>query len=247
MINVYSSIIPGIVSSLIAVALIEAYRLARQRFYHRALRRLLPIFKDQVTLICPALAPRQESYDLGLLTYYDAYALGFLLEAASRLRVRTEVVSSTLRSSEATPAIVCLGGPYSNRFTKSILSEFCPGFSAATDNDDDAFRCGTNTFRNLESNSHAFLVRLSAQTTRRSGDVLLLWGIEEIGTAAAAFYWMDRAKNIYRDYSHGDFFLSIKIDPRLGFRSLPQEHLDVSRDAFAQPVAAAYGSPDLPT
>ena len=115
-----------------------------------------------------------------------------------------------------------------------MLAEFCPGFSDAGTRS--PYRCGPHVFDHLDSKSHAFIVRLSPKTTGRGAPVLLLFGIEMIGTAAAAYYCTERAKALHRKHRSGDFFVAIQVDPRLGFRSLPLQHLDLTRVAFTTPA-----------
>jgi hypothetical protein len=99
-------------------------------------------------------------------------------------------------------------------------------------------QCGGYEYRHSEGETYAFIMCLSPATTDLGGSVLLLWGLESIGTAAAAFYFAEKVVELYKEFGKGDFVIAIRLDPRLGYKALPRQHVDITEPARAKPDGA---------
>lgn len=239
--GVVLSLASGIISSLLAVSIVELYGVGRRRYRRRALKALLPDVAGRCTVVVPALPWVERSASRGLLTYDDASAFAYAIGAAHLVDTTVEVTSSRLASREASPALVCIGGPRVNTFTESLTAEHHPGLRLVEEGSRLYVDCGGRQFRDTPTRSYGFVGRLSSRSTGRGGAALLLWGLDGIGTIAAAYYFVDRITVLHQAFPDGDFLIAVEIDPRLGYKALPAGHVDLTAAALGAGGAASGG------
>lgn len=234
----------GIISSVLAVLLVEIYLWLRRRYRHRALRWL--VGADTVSVSTPVYPRAQNAHPAGLLTTYDAIGLAHVLEACNRIGTMP-VVTRSGESSENSPLdVVAIGGPSGNQVTATFLKAYCPGFEILTDPESGelSYRCGDRVFVRTEDETFAFIVRLSPKETGLPGTALIAWGHSAVATASAG-YFLARYPQTLRKVGKGSFFVAISVRWVLGYRSFDTRPIDLTRAAFAPPVGGSSGAPPV--
>lgn len=240
-------LIAGVVSSVLAVLLVEIYLWLRRRYRHRALRWL--VGTDTVSVITPVYPWAENAHPAGLLTTYDAIGLAHVLEACNRVGT-VPVVTRSGESAENSPLdVVAIGGPSGNQVTSTFLKAYCPGFEVLTDSETGqlSYRCGDRVFSRTDDETFAFIVRLSPRETGLPGTALIVWGHSAVATASAGYY-LARYSQSLRKVGKGSFFVAISVRWVLGYRSFDTRPIDLTREAFApRPVRAALPAALPPT
>lgn len=237
-------LVAGVVSSVLAVVLVEIYLWLRRRYRQRALRWL--VGTDTAAVITPVYPWAENSHPAGLLTTYDAIGLAHVLEACNRVGT-VPVVSRSGDSAENAPLdVIAIGGPSGNQVTSTFLKAYCPGFEIITDPETGhlSYRCGEHTFTRSDDETFAFIVRLSPRDTGLPGTALMVWGHSAVSTASAGYYVARYAPSL-RKVGKGSFFVAISVRWVLGYRSFDTRPIDLTKTAFAEPVPAA-GRGDRP-
>ncbi|MFG1921723.1 hypothetical protein [Cryptosporangium sp. NPDC048952] len=234
-------LIAGVVSSVLAVLLVEIYLWLRRRYRRRALRWL--VGTDTVSVITPVYPWAENSHPAGLLTTYDAIGLAHVLEACNRVGT-VPVVTRSGESSENSPLdVVAIGGPSGNQVTSTFLKAYCPGFEVLTDPETGylSYRCGDRVFARTEDETFAFIVRLSPRETGLPGTALIAWGHSAVSTASAGYYLARYAQSL-RKVGKGSFFVAISVRWVLGYRAFDTRPIDLTRAAFAPLVGESRGA-----
>ncbi|EXG80592.1 hypothetical protein [Cryptosporangium arvum] len=231
-------LIAGIISSVLAVLLVEIYLWLRRRYRQRALRWL--VGTDTVSVITPVYPWAENAHPAGLLTTYDAIGLAHVLEACNRVGT-VPVVTRSGESAENSPLdVVAIGGPSGNQVTSTFLKAYCPGFEIITDpvTGQLSYRCGDRVFTRSDDETFAFIVRLSPRETGLPGTALIAWGHSAVATASAGYY-LAKYPSALRKVGKGSFFVAISVRGVLGYRSFDTRPTDLTRTAFAPPVGGS--------
>ncbi|MFI5960435.1 hypothetical protein [Cryptosporangium sp. NPDC051539] len=228
-------LVAGVVSSVLAVLLVEIYLAVRRRYRKRALRWL--IGTETASVVTPVYPWAEQGHPSGLLTTYDAIGLAHVLEACNRLGT-VPVVTRSGDSTENSPLdVIAIGGPSGNQVSATFLKAYCPGFEVLTDPETGrlSYRCGGRVFERTDDETFAFLVRLSPHETGLPGTALVVWGHSAVATAAAG-YFVARYPEALRKIGKGSFFVAISVRYVLGYRSFDTRPIDLTAAAFAPPV-----------
>jgi hypothetical protein len=242
--GIAEELVAGVVSSVLAVLLVEVYLWLRRRLRQRSLRWLLG---TETCAVVTPVAPLSE-HPAGLLTTYDAIGLAHVLEACNRVGA-VPVITRSGESAENAPLdVIAIGGPAANKVSATFLKSYCPGFEILEDptTGSVAYRCGIRTFEHSADEVFAFLVRLAPKETGLPGTALLAWGHSSLATASAGYY-VARYASALRKVNKGSFFVAISVRPGLGYRSFDTRPIDLSAAAFAPPKIAPALTPDPPT
>ncbi|GAA3398621.1 hypothetical protein [Cryptosporangium minutisporangium] len=235
----------GVVSSVLAVLLVEIYLWLRRRYRQRTLRWL--IGTDTAAIVTPVYPWAENSHPAGLLTTYDAIGLAHVLEACNRIGT-VPVVSRSGESAENSPLdVIAIGGPSGNQVTATFLKAYCPGFEILTDPETGrlSYRCGGRVFERTEDETFAFIVRLSPKETGLPGTALIAWGHSAVSTATAGYYLARYSKSL-RKVGKGSFFVAISVRWVLGYRSFDTRPIDLTSAAFAPPPEPPRSLPPAP-
>jgi hypothetical protein len=226
------SLLAGILSSIIAVTIIELYRQIRKRYDHRVIRRVTGFADSTCTIIVPAF-PVESPVATGLISVPDAIALAYVLETCSIVKCKANVMSMKRIEDNLASSIVTIGGPSGNEITGSLLRNYCPGFHVRNSNDFEStyYECGDERFTNDTDTAIAFIVKLASQHTQLPGTALLLWGHFGIGTNAAAFF-LKEYSTILASLQRESFFVALSLNLSLGYRSVSKSIIDLSDNAF---------------
>lgn len=234
------NLIGGIISSLIAVALVETYRIIRKKTTLRPLRQMLAN-PQRVGIAMPDFPLYVDNRTGSLLALHDAFALAHVLETCSKIGAETVIASTSALPEDLPEVLICIGGPYSNETTRTQLASYCPGFQRIDSSTYNAgFASGNEIFQEDADNSWAFVARLSIEVTGREGEVILLWGASALATATAAYYFSEHAKRLTK-VGNRSIFVALNVNPHLGYRSVPANPIDVTSSAFTpqqNPAAA---------
>ncbi|GAA0266118.1 hypothetical protein [Cryptosporangium japonicum] len=237
-------LIAGIISSVLAVLLVEIYLWLRRRYRQRALRWL--VGTDTVSVITPVYPWAENAHPAGLLTTYDAIGLAHVLEACNRVGT-VPVVTRSGESAENSPLdVVAIGGPSGNQVTSTFLKAYCPGFEILTDpvTGQLSYRCGDRVFTRSDDETFAFIVRLSPRETGLPGTALIAWGHSAVATASAGYY-LAKYPQALRKVGKGSFFVAISVRWVLGYRSFDTRPIDLTKTAFAEPAGGSRPVPAL--
>jgi len=225
------NLVGGIISSILAVFVVEAYRLMRTRYDHRALRQVTQFSESRCAIIAPTFPV--EATELprptGLLTLSDATALAYVLDVCSTIKCQTTVVSHKRIESDIGSGIICIGGSFGNDATKSMLNTYCAGFHIHSEGGFRAtyYQCGEHRFGADPENAYAFVVKLSSGYTGLPGNVILLWGHYGVATTAAAYFLVRDAKALAA-LKKESFFVALSLNLSLGYRSISTSMVDLS-------------------
>jgi hypothetical protein len=102
----WKALVPGVVSSFIALLLVGTYGLGQRKYARHALKQILPSADNRCAFVCPAIGSSERS----LMSHNDAVALGYLVGMADKINVEFQIVSCMIGSSDAPSAVVTIGG-----------------------------------------------------------------------------------------------------------------------------------------
>jgi hypothetical protein len=228
-----ANLVAGIISSLFAVMLVEMYQLTRKSLTQRPLRKVFGSSGRRAILVpkFPGSGPDN------LLDTHDAIGLAHILSVLNRFRIDADVLSSERVPDEIPANLICIGGWSGNSTTAFFMQRYCPGFVTRGDKKEGGsyrttyYEAGGKTFIDGDDDRWGFIVKLSPAYTGLSGTVLLLWGHDGIGTAAAAFFASQYASKLSK-LNQDAFFVSILANKKLGYRSVQLTPIDISTDVF---------------
>jgi hypothetical protein len=231
-VDLATNLVGGIVSSLIAVALVEAYSLVRKALTQRPLKILLGR-ASRVGIAVPDIPIEVNERTSSIIALHDSFALAHLLEACGKIRAQTVVASTSRLPDDLPKTLISVGRPYSNPTTRAHLTRHCQGFlNEETEDGIHRYQIGSEILEESADTTWGFIVRLDSEVTQREGDLLLIWGASALGTAAAAYYFAVRPEVLVQ-ISRASLFVAINVNPRLGYRAVPTSVLDLTADAIA--------------
>jgi hypothetical protein len=102
-------LVSGVISSVLAVLLVELYLIVRRRLRHRSLRAVLNRPR-RVTLVAPIFPHAAGLNTISLMGTHDAYAIAHILDAYRRLGGEPSVASAGRLSDGLDGDLVCIGG-----------------------------------------------------------------------------------------------------------------------------------------
>jgi hypothetical protein len=233
------TIASGVVSSILAILCVEAYRWARRSLIRRALANVLAIQGGSALIVASI---KDKEVERKAVDYRDAYAIGHLLELCARIHIDAKMEVFHRRSEigdECT--FLSVGGPLSNDFTEEALRRFVPSFRLLEKVDIEVsqpgvlrkdgkhkdyrgFGIGDKELLASEYEEPAILVKLTPEVLKQDRTVHLIFGYSGQGTAAAAYY-LSRYYS-YIDGKHGKnaYCISIQVSRRDMYKSVPIEH-----------------------
>jgi hypothetical protein len=234
----WTSLLSGVASSLIAVALLESYRVRRTRLDRRPIRRALGGAKSYAIISPSYPQSRRNHTELGLLTTDNAYALADVIEACRLINARTVMCPVSNAPPDIPDDQILLGGQIANEWTRWYLEEFCPGFQirGATEESDTIetpyYECGGDSFVESEERAWSFVVKLGNDVTGMDRTIVMLFGRSSFGTSEAARILRARP-GLLNVRTSKSFFYAASSQRRQGYHSLPTSIMDLSEHAFA--------------
>ena len=230
--NLAISLLAGVLSSIVAVLIVELYRRGREKYYHQAIRMVLDFTGSRCTIIAPAF-PLESPSRSGLITIHDATAIAYILEACSLIKCQAEVMASKRMDRDLAQNLVAIGGPWGNSVVAHFLRKYCARFIVRNLEDfQNAYsECTDRQFSDDEDTAYAFIVKLGPERTQLPGSVLLIWGHHGEGTSAAAYFLRQYPKTLSK-LGKESFFVVISLNRALGYRSVSANILDISDDVF---------------
>ncbi len=234
--NLAISLLAGVLSSIVAVLIVELYRHSREKYYLRTIRKLLDFTDSLCTIIAPAF-PLESPSRSGLITIHDATAIAYVLETCSLIKCQATVMASKRIERDLAQNLVAIGGPWGNSVVAYFLRKYCGRFTVRNLEDfQNAYsECADRRFSDDEDTAYAFIIKLGPERTRLPGSVLLLWGHHAEGTSAAAYFLRQYPKTLSKLRAES-FFVVLSLNRALGYRSVSTNVLDISDDAFGDSV-----------
>jgi hypothetical protein len=230
----------GVVSSLVAVALVETYLRLRRVREQRALARALG-FRRSTCSIVPTRYDREPGSP-PLTGARDAVALAYVLNACHAVRTEPVVEWDDPMDGLFKANLVSIGSWSGNQLTASLMRQYCPGFvthNAAAEHTDFAsihYSCGPHVFASDADVTHAFIVRLTTEKTGIPGSVTLLWGHYGVGTIAAAHVLTGTPELLTPFLARGSFAVALTANRKLGYRAVSRNLIDLTDHAFTAPL-----------
>lgn len=243
MTTIISSLVEGIVASLIAVVILEVYRIIRRSLSYRPVRRILG-GAARFGIVAPSYPQTRTSVSPGLLTTDNAFALAELIDACRKISAEP-VLSPVARIADNFPDdLILLGGHIANDLTNQFLKDYCPGFKihgTAGDSPDQAldtifYSCGGRSFVDTDQDAWAFIAKLSPDLTHNPRIVAMVWGRSSFGSAAAAHILARRARLLHAKEGRS-FFYALRMARQVHYQAFPADTFDLTSEAFrtAQP------------
>jgi hypothetical protein len=238
MTTITSSLVEGVVASLIAVMILEAYRITRRSLSHRAIRRILGS-AARFGIVAPSYPQTRTSVSLGLLTTDNAFALAELIDACRKIGAEP-VLAPVARITDNFPDdLILLGGHIANDLTYQFLKYYCFGFKIHGSVDDSPeqalktifYSCGERRFVDTDQDAWAFIAKLSSDFTHSPRVVAIVWGRSSFGSAAAAHFLASRAKLLGAQRGRS-FFYALRMARQLHYQALPTEIVDLTGEVF---------------
>jgi hypothetical protein len=236
----YNPVLGGILASACFAIISSMYLLCVRRISNVSLKSLIPSSDSNVAVVCPAGSKNGNPGEEARMTPEEAMALAEVLQCVGTLNKRPGVYSCTETMRQS--GVVSLGGLQNNAFTRTLVSEFCPGLQidiSTSRGDEDhgvCIRYGSETTRPTPDRSIAFIIYLSGSITGCENSALLIFGQYGIDTVAAARYIRTKARQLYRDFRGRDFAVQLETHPGLGYQGFPKRHRNISAEVFASQV-----------
>ena len=247
------ALVSGVVSSILAVAVVEVYLRLRDGLRRRTLRQTLGFYREPCSIITPAHMIEGSRWN-EMLEIGDVFAIGHALALCERVKSPATLVSSLARGPRLDKNKIVIGGWGANEVTASLLATYCPGLlihrgtSGQADPSDEAaaawagifYQCGDVVLRESPDVTNAFVIKLAKDLTGLDDSILIAWGHEDLGTTAAMFYLSDPPPLLSRTGGRS-FFVALRVQQKLGYRGVIQPVLDLTQAAFT-PLPVDAGS-----
>lgn len=242
------SIVAGVLSSLIAIGLVEVYRGLRQSFTHRSLKNVLRLHFPSCTIVSPIFSNPglPDQWSRTLVHYRDGYAFGHLFNLCQRVGVEASLIPhNKLSEYQELQDILCVGGPISNSVTSRYLRRNLPGVCvvdgegqpSAEWKRNGGFVIGSRTLLETDTDQYAFLAKITEAELGQQRTVHLLFGFGAMGTAAASYLWKHFSE-IHKQKGKGRYFIALKFLPPEGYKSVHIAYDDYTDEAFSRPQEA---------
>jgi hypothetical protein len=237
----YNPLLAGILSSAFFAILSSMYLYCLRRMRNISLKSLIPDSDSNVAVVCPAASKNGNLSKEACMTAEEAMALAEVLQCIGTINKKPGVYSCTETMRQS--GVISLGGLQKNAFTRTLLSQLCPGLkidispSCGGEDDEVCISYGSKSIRPTPESSIAFIIYLSESTTRCENAALLIFGQYGIDTVAAARYVRTRARQLYYDSRGRDFVVQIETHPSLGYQGFPKRHQNISTEVFASQVS----------
>ncbi|HDD44712.1 MAG TPA: hypothetical protein ENG63_07630 [Candidatus Desulfofervidus auxilii] len=241
------TILAGVISSLLAVFLVESYLIVKRKIHRRRLKKVLS-FHGQV---CHIIAPiYHQELKNGLIHYRDAYAFSHLFELCHRLNVEGKLIPFHKISDVAeADDLIVVGGPLSNKITSNYLRKYCPGFqliyekeasefkelpAAANVRYVTGFRCGKHVLMANDDEEYGILVKITEKELDQERTVHIVFGYSGIGTGAAAYFLWKYYGKLFKKFGENKYFIAMKVSRHESYKSISATYIDLTSDAFEE-------------
>jgi hypothetical protein len=237
---IFNSLIEGVLASLVAVVIIEIYRIVRRSLSYRAIRSVLE-GSGRFGIVAPSYPHTRSLASAGLLTTDNAFALAEIIDVCRKLGAEP-VLSPVARIADNFPDdMILLGGHIANDLTGRFLSEYCTGFKihgTLSDQPDQAsetiyYSCGERKFIDSSEDAWAFVAKLSSDLTGNPRTIVMVWGRSSFGSAAAA-HFLARRTRLLNAKQGQSLFYALRMSRQLHYQSLPTEIANISEKVFTR-------------
>ncbi len=236
-------LLSGIISSLIAVGLLELYILIKKQFRLKSLKSVLSIHSDSCSIVAPI---HKQEKTRGLIHHRDAYAFGHLFELVNRLSKEANLIPFHKISETAEAGdMMAVGGPMSNEITEIYIKKYLPTFALIYANEANemknvpntsgyvtGFRIGDESFLTTDEDEFGILIKLTDKVLDQNRSVHLLFGYTARGTAASAYYLWKHFKQICKEFRNEKYFITINVPRNEGYKVISKSFINHTKAAF---------------
>lgn len=241
-------LLAGVISSLLAVLLVEGYLGFRRRITHRSQRNVWQLPGPDASVVAPVFrsaqgATKQLDLQGGLLSTYDALGIAHLLGAGQRVGLQLELHPYDRLPTAGLTSGISLGGPASNSITRDLLEQYFPGFKpimidinsrelfTSQGLNISGWECGGARFEDDSRFGWAFVVRLCSDVSGTDGVMHFCFGLSDVGTAAAGYYLAEQSKQLEK-LGSGSYFAAIRVQRSNGYRAVSSIAEDITNAAL---------------
>ena len=241
-------LLAGVLSSLIAVGIVEVYIAGRRWLMHHSQHRVWQIAGPEAYVVAPIFRTAQgaaKEFDLqgGLLSTYDALGISHLLGAGRRIGLSLELQPYDRLPPEGLTSGIALGGPASNSITRDLLGQFFPGFRPLLIDENNqelvtpqglnisGWECGGQRFEDDARIGWAFVVRLCPDVSGTEGVMHFCFGLSDVGTAAAGYYLAEQCKHL-KKLGTTSYFAAIRVQRSNGYRAVSLVPTNITKSAL---------------
>jgi hypothetical protein len=161
------SLLNGVISSILAVLIIEGYLALRRMASRRALRAVLGLSTKRRALVMSGLTKTRLA-PTEIVGVYDALGLAHLLEMCRRVGSTPSVIPQSRIPVDLPKDIIAIGGSLSNPVTAFHLARSCPGFQPCYEEGAEGssgkfpkgWKCGGIELHDFKDDAIGFIVSL---------------------------------------------------------------------------------------
>lgn len=244
----FTSLISGVISSILAVLLVEIYFGLKRKYEHHRLKQIID-FRNKSCIIITSIHHQQTS--AGTIHFQDAYAFSYVFDLCNRLGKNVEFVPYHRATELMEPLdVICIGGPHSNKITSYYLEKYCPNFSfdyqtGSLEKESDikkgkgyrgpvtGFTCGNQQYLVNSDIELGLLFKITSDELEQERTVHLIFGCSGIGTGGAAYYLWRYYPLLHQEFGNGKYAIAIKIRRNEGYKSVLKKFIDLTSTAFA--------------
>lgn len=243
--DLFVNVLLGVVASLIAVFLFEAYLFARQRIWKRKMKKVLGL----VSLECAILAPLKRVSDLDVVSFRDAYTFGHIFNICSKLNKSPYIIPYTsMKYLSKIDDVISIGGPVTNQFCKEYLEEYLTGFKLLLSNqpvDADVsfkikgsnqyaigFKIGDDEFIADQHNDIGVLIKIPREINQQGRTIHLIFGFRGHGAGSSAYFLWKHYAEIYKAFGRDKYCVLIESKFNQNYKAVKSSFTDVTDRAF---------------
>ena len=224
------SITSGIISSIIAIIIIQLYIYFVKNISHWHLRKVLS-FSDKKCLIAGPV--NLKLHEAGVIFPRTSFSFAYILNLLFPLKLDVNLIPyNKISEYEYYTSEICIGGPAANKRTKNYLKKYIPNFKSLSEISKDS----SDTKHGVKINNEEYLdnseteisflikIRVSSKAT-----VHLFWGRTDEGTVASVNYFCNNFKKIYKKYKCNSYCIALNTDKAFGYK-YANIHADYSNE-----------------
>lgn len=214
-----TAIIAGIISSIIAIFIINLYSFSVKNFSHWRLKRILSFNGNKCLISGPV---NFKLHEAGVIFPRTSFSFAYILNLLFPLKLEVNLIPyHKISEYDYYPSEICIGGPIAHKRAKNYIKKYLPTFvrlSETIKNDTQkkhGFKIGNDEFLDNPESEISFLIkiRINQKTTTH-----LFFGRTDEGTVASVHYFCENYKSIYKKYKKSSYCFAIMTEKAFGYK-----------------------------
>lgn len=211
----YTSIISGIVSSIIAIVIVNIYLFLRNKYKFHRQKSVLSINGNVCLISAPVSFKEHKS---GVIFSNNSFSFAYVITLLNQLRIDNKLIPyDKISEYENVMDEICIGGPSTNERTKIYLEKYLPAFKLAEENAGHikGFEIGDKKYNCKSDIEPALIIKVKTLSDRT---VILLFGMTDKGTAAASYFFTTNPGFFYSRFKKSSFCVVVNTNNILGHK-----------------------------